>query len=52
MSIKTVILEVKNHEYVRNLAHINNSTIQKEVNSIIDKIRLKEEVKIYVTRTS
>lgn len=43
MSTKTVILELRNHEYVRDLAHINHSTIQKEVNLIIDKIRIEKE---------
>ena len=50
MSIKTVILEPENHEYVKDLAFINNSTIQKEVNLIIDKNRKNNEVNIYVTK--
>lgn len=39
---KTVILEPQNHEYLKNLAFINDSSIQKEVNLIIEKKRAKE----------
>ena len=39
MSTKIVILEFENHKFVRNLAFIKESTIQKEVNSIIETKR-------------
>ena len=44
--IKTVVLEPKNHVFLKDLAYLKDSTIQKELNQIVSKKRKLEEVKI------
>ena len=43
MSIKTVILEPDNHEYLTRLKFINKTSIQFETNQIISNKRESEE---------
>jgi len=50
MSKKNVWISKENHEFLREISFINSSSIEIELNEIIDKIRKSKEVKIYVTR--
>lgn len=43
---KTVHLTPDNHEYIRSLAFVNDSTIETEINQIISKKRELEGIKI------
>lgn len=47
---KTVHLIPKNHEFLRQLSFINNSSIELETNKIISNMRELKKVKIYVSK--
>jgi len=47
---KFVRVSLKNHEFLKQLSFINDSSIESELDKIIDKIRKSKDVKIIVTR--